>query len=114
MRVSRTYRAISLGTLLFVPLCVSAQAVTSFTVVNADTQVDIGTFTASATVSALATPNINLRANASGVKSVVFSDANFKTTRIENAAPYSYKGDTSGSYYKWTPPAGTYVINATL
>jgi CxxC motif-containing protein (DUF1111 family) len=113
MSISRAYRAISLSTLLSVPLCVSAQAVTSFTVVNADTQADIGTFTSSATVSALVTPNINLRANASGFKSVVFSDANFNITRIENAAPYSYKGDLSGKYYKWTPPAGTYVIRAT-
>jgi Divergent InlB B-repeat domain len=89
---------------------VSAQTVNSFTVVNADTGADMATFTSSGTVSVGSAPNINVRANASDVKSVIFSDAT--TTRTENGAPYSYKGDSSGSYFKWAPASGIYVINA--
>jgi len=102
--------AVLCSALLCVPLWVAAQTVTSFTVVNADTGADIATFTSSGTVSIAATPRINVRANASAVKSVVFSGtAGGKT---ESAAPYAYKGDSAGVYSKWAPTAGTYVINA--
>lgn len=88
----------------------AAQTVSSFTVVNADTGADIATFTSSGTVSVAATPRINVRANASAVKSVVFTDGSSR--RTENAAPYAYKGDSGGVYFKWLPAAGTYTINA--
>jgi hypothetical protein len=55
-------------------------------------------------------PRINVRANASSVQSVVFTDAG--SSRTENSAPYAYKGDSGGVYNKWTPNPGTYVINA--
>jgi uncharacterized protein (DUF1800 family) len=92
------------------PSWAAAQSVTSFTVVNADTGADIATFTSSGTVSIASTPNINLRANASGVKSVVFTDAS--SSRTENTAPYAYKGNNGPIYTKWSPAAGIYVINA--
>ena len=100
---------------LFMAVClapswVAAQAVASFTVVNADTGADIATFVSSGTVSIASTPRINVRANASNVKSVVFIDAS--STRIENTAPYAYKGNQGAVYYSWAPTAGTYVINA--
>jgi hypothetical protein len=88
----------------------AAQTVSSFTVVNADTGADIATFTSSGTVSVAATPRINVRANASAVKSVVFTDGSSR--RTESAAPYAYKGDSGGVYFKWLPAAGTYTINA--
>jgi hypothetical protein len=100
---------------LFAAVCAApnwaaAQSVASFTVVNADTGADIATFTSSGTISLAQAQNINVRANASGVKSVVFTDGS--STRTENVAPYAYKGDVSGVYYKWSPAAGAYVINA--
>ena len=56
-----------------VPGWAAAQSILSFTVVNADTGVDIATYTDSGTVSVATTPRINIRANATGVKSVVFT-----------------------------------------
>jgi Domain of unknown function (DUF4832) len=112
MKHLNIYGVISLGALMLAPMSVAAApAVTNFTVVNADTGADIASFTSSGTISVKNTPNINLRANATGVKSVVFTDAT-TTTRIESSAPYAYKGNAGPTYFKWTPSAGTYVINA--
>jgi uncharacterized protein (DUF1800 family) len=114
MIYSTGLRFLRIGTLLTVPCLAanwaSAQSVASFTVVNADTGADITTVSSSATVSLAATPRINVRANASGVKSVVFTDGS--STRTENTAPYAYKGNSGPIYAKWAPAAGTYVINA--
>ncbi len=90
----------------------AAQSVVSFTVVNADTGADIGTYTDIGTVSVATTPRINIRANATGVKSVVFTDSFSTTTRTENTAPYAYKGNSGTVYAAWAPAAGNYVINA--
>jgi uncharacterized protein (DUF1800 family) len=99
-----------------IALCVavngaSAQAVTSFTVVNADTGADIATVLNSATVSIATTPRINIRANTSGTVSVVFTDSG-GGGRTDNVAPFSYKGNSGPVYNPWSPAAGTYVINA--
>lgn len=88
----------------------AAQTVTSFTVVNSDTGADIATFGSSGTIVLASTPHINVRANASNVKSVVFTDGS--STRIENTAPYAYKGNNGPVYTRWAPAPGTYVINA--
>ena len=103
-------RSALLTAICVVPNWAAAQSVTSFTVVNADTGADIATFTSSGSVSLSATPNINVRANASSVGSIVFSGT--AGGRVESSAPYAYKGDSSGSYTKWSPTAGTYTINA--
>jgi uncharacterized protein (DUF1800 family) len=87
-----------------------AQSIVSFTVVNADTGADITTVTNAATVSLASTPRINVRANASGVRSVVFTDGS--SSRTENTAPYAYKGNNGPVYTAWSPLAGTYVISA--
>ena len=92
------------------PFWASAQTVTSFTVVNADTGADIVTVTNSAAVSIVTTPRINVRANASNVKSVVFTDGT--TKRTENTAPYAYKGNNGPVYTPWSPAPGTVVIQA--
>jgi hypothetical protein len=110
MKVSSACAAILCAASLCVPAGIAAQTVTSFTVVNADNGADIATFASSGTVSITATPRINVRANASNVKSVVFTDGSSR--RVENSAPYAYKGDSSGVYNKWSPSAGTYSINA--
>ena len=88
----------------------AAQSVTSFTLINADTGAAIETVTSRATVSIAGTPRINVRANATGVKSVVFTDS--RSTHIENTAPYAYKGNSGTVYAPWTPAAGTHLINA--
>jgi hypothetical protein len=87
-----------------------AQTVSSFTVINADTGAEIATVASSATVSMEATPRINVRANASATKSVVFTDGS--TRRLENTAPYAYKGNNGPIYTAWSPAPGTYVIKA--
>lgn len=89
-----------------------AQSVASFTVVNADTGADIASFASAGTVSIATTPRINIRANASGAKSVVFTDSFSTTTRVENNAPYAYKGNSGATYAPWAPVVGSYVINA--
>ncbi len=102
-------------TVCLAPAWASAQTVTSFTVFNADTKADIVTFTPSGTVASgtvliTNTPRINIRANASNVKSVVFSDGS--STRTENTAPYTYKSTSGAGSSAWSPAVGTYVINA--
>jgi Domain of unknown function (DUF4832)/Domain of unknown function (DUF4874) len=93
------------------PTGVAAQTVSSFTIINADTGADIVTIGSSATVSLATTPRINIRANASNVNSVVFTDGS-SAKRTENTAPYAYKGNNGPIYTAWAPAAGTYVINA--
>jgi hypothetical protein len=114
MKIFQMLARFSLGTMLCAAsLTVLAQSVSSFTVVNADTNTDIATFTSSGTISITNTPRINVRANASAVASVVFTDGTAGTNPfIENSAPYAYKGDTSGRYKPWSPAPGTYIINA--
>jgi uncharacterized protein (DUF1800 family) len=89
------------------PIWAAAQTVASFTVLNADTNAEIDTVVTSGTVLIASTPRINIRANATNVKSVVFSDNN--SARTENTAPYTYKS-TGGA--PWSPAVGTYVISA--
>jgi hypothetical protein len=109
--------ATGLGHLIFIVTCMasmmaSAQTVTSFTVVNADTETDIATFTSGGSVSIASTPRINVRANATGVGSVVFTDST-GARRVESTAPYAYKGNTGSDYAAWSPVVGTYSITAT-
>ncbi len=96
----------------WIPGWAAAQSVASFTVVNADTGVDIASFASAGTVSIATTARINIRANAIGAKSVVFTDGFSTTTRIENNAPYAYKGNSGAVYAPWAPAVGSYVINA--
>ncbi len=112
MKVSKSFNSLLLIVMMFAPMLGIAQTVSSFTVVNADTGADIATFVGSGTVSITATPRINIRANASDVKSVVFTDGS-TTKHTENSAPYAYKGNNGPVYFPWAPAVGTYVINAT-
>ncbi len=111
MKPSRVLAAAVCAATLWLPRWAASQTVSSFTVINADTGAEIATVTSNATVSLAVTPRINVRANASDVKSVVFTDGS-STTRTESTAPYAYKGNSGPVYAKWTPAAGTYVINA--
>jgi hypothetical protein len=96
----------------------SGPAVSSFTLINADTDLPMAGFDplnsgATINLSALPTRNLNIRANASGAVSVRFGyDAN-SSVRIESAAPFALAGDTSGNYYAWTPSTGSHSVTAT-
>jgi len=95
----------------------AADSVTSFTLINADTDADIGTLNHGDTLNlaALPTSNLNVRANTdpATVGSVRFSldgNANYRT---ENTAPYALEGDSSGNYNPWTPSLGSHTLTAT-
>ena len=88
----------------------SGPAVTSLTLINADTEQPIAGFnplpaTAQLNLATLPTRNLNIRANTSPatVGSVRFGyDAN-PNFRTENGAPYAFAGDSSGNYLPSRP-----------
>jgi hypothetical protein len=86
----------------------NAGIISSFTIVNADSDTDIATVTTQGNVDLKLTPRINIRANVDKAGSVVFAGG-----RTENWAPFAYKGDARGNYHAWSPTPGTYVITAT-
>jgi hypothetical protein len=98
----------SAALLLLAPAVMAADAVVSLTLVNADTDQDIGPLTNGMTLNlaTLPTRNLNVRANTSpaDVGSVKFSYNGISSYRIENGAPYTLAGDSGGTnYYAWTP-----------
>ncbi len=112
-RLSAIAVAVSLS---MVAWAASAQTIDGFTVVNADTGATVATATGNAggAVTLRGTqvpPRINVRANASGVGSVVFTEAG--TSRTENFVPYAFKGDNGTKYNAWSPAPGVYSITAT-
>jgi hypothetical protein len=102
--------AVALAFSLCANALVSAQIVTNFTLVNADTGMDIDTFDSSGTVVLSRTPRINIRANTIGTKSVVFKDVS--RTWTENSPPFAYMGNKGPVYMPWSPTPGIYLINA--
>jgi hypothetical protein len=95
----------------------STQSVTSFTLMNADTDQPIMELTNGTTLNlaTLPTKNLNIRAvtNPATVGSVRFGyDAN-GAYRTENGAPYALAGDTTGDYNPWTPTVGSHKVSAT-
>ncbi|WP_073109749.1 PKD domain-containing protein, partial [Hymenobacter daecheongensis] len=105
-------------TATFAPLPTGGQAVTSFTLINADSDQDIQTLANGGTLNlaALPTRNLNLRANTSpaAVGSVRFSLGGAQSrSQTENVVPYALFSDTGGDYNPWTPAVGTYSLTAT-
>lgn len=93
-----------------------AQSLSSFTLLNATTDSEIGPL-ADGDVINLAELNgdpINVRANTSPatVGSVVFA-LQGATFRTENAAPYALTGNSGNDYYPWLPTPGSYELQAT-
>ncbi len=99
------------------PAAPPGQAVSSFTLVNADTDADIGTLANGATLNlaTLPTRNLNVRANTSPatVGSVKFGYDGNANYRTESTAPYALEGDTAGNYNAWTPATGSHTLAAT-
>ncbi|RDC62691.1 heparin lyase I family protein [Adhaeribacter pallidiroseus] len=95
----------------------TGQKVVSFTLINADTDREIQTFSNGATLdlSSLPTRNLNVRANTNVIAgSVTFSLSGAKTfSKTETTAPYALFGDTNLNYAPWRPTVGSYTLKAT-
>src|SRR5690349_21585039 len=84
-------------------LLAAAPAVTSFTLINADTDqplAGMSTLTEGATLnlSTLPTTHLNVRANVPTVGSVRFAYDGSSSYRIENGAPYALAGNSGSDY----------------
>jgi hypothetical protein len=96
----------------------AGQFVSSFTLINADTDQPIQTLNNGATVNlaTLPTKNLNIQANTSPttVGSVVLVLSGRQSrNQTETTPPYALFGDTSGHYAPWTPATGSYTLKAT-
>jgi hypothetical protein len=99
----------------------SGSAVTSFTLVNADTDQPVPGFDpmpngATLNLATLPTRNLNVRANTSpaAVGSVRFGLDGNPSFRTENLPPYALAADDmAGDYYAWTPAVGSHTLTAT-
>jgi hypothetical protein len=91
-------------------------AVLDFTLVNADTEEDLGPLTDGAVIdyARLATAKLNIRASVrpETVGSVVFT-LNGEPYSTENIPFYTLAGDQEGNYNPWTPAPGGYTLTAT-
>ncbi len=93
------------------------QAVVSYALINADTNLPIQPLNNgnNLNLATLPTGNLNIRANTSPVTvgSVVFTLTGPQTRNATDAnGPYSLFGDTSGDYNPWNPAAGSYTLAA--
>ncbi|GAA3964913.1 InlB B-repeat-containing protein [Hymenobacter antarcticus] len=95
----------------------AGQQVTGYTLVNADTDLDIQALATGATLNlaTLPTRNLNIRATTSPatVGSVVFALSGAATrAHTESVAPYALFSDYLSDYFAWTPPVGSYTLTA--
>lgn len=85
--------------------------VTSFTVINAESNQEIGELKAQATINR--SNSISLRADVAGdVRSVRFT-LDGKIIQTESTAPFSVSGDTNSNYNAWNIAAGQHKLTAT-
>jgi hypothetical protein len=93
----------------------ASQAVTSLTLVNAETDQVIGTMSDGMVLdfAQLGTQRLNIVAVTSPgtVGSVRFVDG--ADYRIENGAPYALAGNSGSDFYAWTPASGDHQIKVT-
>lgn len=94
-------------------------AVTSFTLINADTDQPMAGYSAltngaTLDLSKLPTKRMNVRANVDATtRSVRFAyDAN-TNYRVESGAPFALASDNGGDYAPWTPTVGAHTVKAT-
>jgi lysophospholipase L1-like esterase len=102
----------------FTALPGSGPTVTSYTLVDADSDDDIQTLTTGTTLNlaTLPTRNLNIRANTSPatVGSVVFALSGTQSrSQTETLPPYALYSDGNGDYNPWTPAVGSYSLTAT-
>src|SRR4051812_47023860 len=96
-------------------LMAAGPVVTGFTLVNARTDADVGPLVGGQTIY-LGTvgTQLSVRAAVAGAtaKSVKFT-LDGKQLQVENAAPYTIKGDVDGDYLPWTPVVGSHTLVVT-
>lgn len=95
-----------------------AAQVTSYTLINADTDLPIRTINSGdiISLSGLPTHNLNIRANVNSapIGSVVLKlTGAYSQTRIEEQAPYALFGNVNSDYRAWTPVVGSYNLVST-
>ncbi len=96
----------------------STLAISSFSLINANTEQPISGFSplangASLSFASLGTRNLNLRANTlpSRVGSVDFI-LDGRSYRLENSGPYALAGNNGTDYASWTPTLGQHTLTA--
>jgi len=92
----------------------TGQSITSFTLIDADTDQPLASLTDGATINlaTLLTRHLNVRADTSPaiVGSVRFVlDDQYRT---ENTQPYALAGDLKGDYLPWVPVVGSHTLTA--
>src|SRR5690606_1770406 len=91
--------------------------VLSYTLINADTEQPIITFSNDTTINLANLPkNLNIKANTSPepVGSVLFTLTGAEERNFaDNSIPYALYEDNSGDYYDWNPTPGIYTLKAT-
>lgn len=87
-----------------------AQSVTSFTLVNSDTNLDIKTLVNNDTI--FYDQHVNIRANTIGTIPSVKFLLNGAPYSLEKVAPYALAGDNNGDYNEWNKSLGYYTIEA--
>ncbi|WP_113922614.1 HYR domain-containing protein [Cognataquiflexum aquatile] len=92
-------------------------AITSFTLINSRTDVDMFTLTNGMQINQNQVQGLNLNIRANTNPSVVGSvfitiSGPLNRTITENVAPYALFGDTNGNYSGRSLPAGTYTVTA--
>ncbi len=90
--------------------------VTGFTLINADTDKDIGSLANNGVVdfSKTGTRHLNVRADVSGsVGSVRFGYDGNAAFATENGAPFALAGNVGANYNSWSPAVGTHTLTAT-
>jgi hypothetical protein len=100
-----------------VPTQSSGQSVTSFTLVNANTDRDIRTIANGETINLaqIGTTKINIRANTNpgSVGSLIFSLNGNARYKIENSGPYTVGNNNGADYAAWSYPTGNISLTAT-
>ncbi len=93
------------------------QRVVGFTLINADTNQDIGPLNDGDTLNlaTLPTRNLNIRGDTdpAAVGSVRFGINDVEDYHTENISPYALVGDNAGDYNSWTPDVGQYIFTIT-
>jgi hypothetical protein len=87
-----------------------AQSVTSFTLVDSDTNLDIRTLVNNDTI--YYDQHVNIRANTAGAVSEVKFLVNGSPFSLEKVAPFALAGDNNGDYNEWNKSLGSYTIEA--
>jgi hypothetical protein len=105
------------GNPIKVTFTVELGSVISFTLMNADTDKEIGALQNGdkLDLTTLPTKNLSIRANTDSkfIESVVFGLNEQSALKTENSEPFTIAGSTNGDINSFTPVVGTYTLTAT-